>query len=707
MNEQATPNRLLLAVAAGWLACAVGAALAFAFLPEWRMGRPLPPASYREAFVRQAAAAGLRPDPGAPRVRLTVRDHDTGPSVLRRLLGEGADEYLVADRSALRAEVVHPVRSAGRPAGRLIIEFSFDGQPRSAVWWRTGDMARRAAALAPLMLAPGEQVRSGTTERIWNADTWTAAVAPAGAGPWGEEHLVAVTSDVMVRFDRRPGSAATGAAAHQGALDHGCLVAFVIGLLSLVPIAAALVLLAQRRLGFANAALLGLLALAAWDPRPTLTLPTLSFSLPTAFLSMLWIAGAWAAGESLLRTARPGLETSLDALRQGRLGPRGGRALLAGCAWGGLVAGLKLALPALAVLLPGVSPVRSSIVLPLFRPGDNPFTEALYQPALVLFALALLLRPLAPDRALAAAALLGGPLLFAPALAPLPAAAVANALLAGVLALAFRSGGLVALLAAGVTGSLLPAALLAALYPSWMPFGLTLAAGIPAVLVLLGRLGAGRSAAAEAGGRPPAFVRRLEEERRIENERRLLERMRHGLLPRALPEIPGCELAARAGGGDLYDVRRDAAGRLWIAAAALPAAGHTGAVGLALVKAALASRISPTGAPDAGRDPSKVVAQVAETLRRLGAAPVPLVLVRFDPASGETRVRSSDADDERLLHLPPGGTLLVASTGLVEERPAAPGAAAEQLAGIALPAAAAAVLLCRPAAPPAGTGGAS
>src|SRR5207302_47878 len=67
---------------------------------------------------------------------------------------------------------------------------------------------------------------------------------------------------------------------------------------------------------------------------------------------------------------------------------------------------------------------------------------------------------------------------------------------------------------------------------------------------------------------PPAFILRLERERRLEVEMELLARMQRGLLPGRPPLVPGWEIAARSlladrAGGDLYDFMSDRAGRLW------------------------------------------------------------------------------------------------------------------------------------------------
>ena len=61
-----------------------------------------------------------------------------------------------------------------------------------------------------------------------------------------------------------------------------------------------------------------------------------------------------------------------------RLGPRGGRGLLIGFALGSGLAGARLALYALAVLLPGVSPAGSSVPLPVFWAEGGPILDSLW-----------------------------------------------------------------------------------------------------------------------------------------------------------------------------------------------------------------------------------------------------------------------------------------------------------------------------------------
>src|SRR5258708_38417102 len=72
----------------------------------------------------------------------------------------------------------------------------------------------------------------------------------------------------------------------------------------------------------------------------------------------------WSAAESWLRSTVPGFRTSLDTLRAGRLGPKGGTALLAGWSIGASVAGLWLLAMSFGTMGPGVATNDLSIRMP-------------------------------------------------------------------------------------------------------------------------------------------------------------------------------------------------------------------------------------------------------------------------------------------------------------------------------------------------------
>ncbi|HSG40720.1 MAG TPA: PP2C family protein-serine/threonine phosphatase, partial [Thermoanaerobaculia bacterium] len=404
----------------------------------------------------------------------------------------------------------------------------------------------------------------------------------------------------------------------------------------------------------------------------------------------------WSSGESLLRSTGPDFATSLDALRAGRLGPRGGRALLVGFACGSALAGLRLGLLSLVEAVPGVWLERAALELPVFRSLGSPVADGALLASGVTLALALAVRvaPLswAPVAAGVAAGFFFNPLPLQPGLAGL----AANALFAGLLAWIARRYGLTALLTASVVIFLLPAAAFSALHLAWMPASFGVTAGLAAALVLLGFMGLSRSGSAEVARlAPPGFVRRLDEERRLRSEMALLAQMQRGLLPRTLPRIEGYGMAARSeianeAGGDLYDVLRDDDGFVWIAAGDVAGHGYSCAIAQAMTKASLASLAGR------GRTPAEVLHRIDRVLREAGPKRnfTTLTLVRLRPETGEALVSNAahpypvllDGEEIRELELPglplgmgpsrryqnhpltlpPGASLIFCSDGLFE-----------------------------------------
>jgi sigma-B regulation protein RsbU (phosphoserine phosphatase) len=255
---------------------------------------------------------------------------------------------------------------------------------------------------------------------------------------------------------------------------------------------------------------------------------------------------------------------------------------------------------------------------------------------------------------------------------------------------------LTALLTASIVARLLPLAAFAGLHLDWMPFAFATTVGLAAVIIALGLLGLTRSPAAEIQRlAPPAFVRRLEEERRLKHEMGLLARMQRGLLPRTLPRLEGWEIAAHSvlaneAGGDLYDFLRDDSGHFWLAAGDVAGHGYSCAVAQAMTKAALASLIR------ADRTPAQVLQRADAVLRAAGAARnfTSLSLLRLDPATGEALLSNAGhppallwtagevveiaipslplglgpprSYEDHPLHLPPGAALVFSSDGLFE-----------------------------------------
>jgi hypothetical protein len=651
-----------------------------------------------------AARAGIALEPGTPLLFLITRT----PQQLEpyRPLGEDGPAWLLATRSAVCAQAIHDGRGGPEtgPLGLSAI-FALDGRPELVSWW-SRDFLRAyspasffsnesllADTLAPQLLGPGESLGGKQSDRISNLPR----VAYPIRGGRRPQFLYGTSAPQQGLLQRRPGAltAERLATAEDATLQMVGL--FLRGLLALLGLAALFTALALRsRIGVVNAGVLACASLLSMLPG----LPVAAFW--AAGLALVAVAGVkvfllWACAESLLRSTSADFTTSLDALRAGRLGPRGGRALLAGFGFGAALAGLRLGLLSLAALLPGAWPSRPSVLLPLFQPFGSPVTAGISLAGGVALALALAVRVLPVRWAPVAAALVTGLLLRPVPVEPnLTAGLAANLLFTGLLVWIGRRHGLSALLAASLLAMMLPSAVLAFRYLSWMPGSFTLAAGLAAGAPLLGWLGLSRSATAEVQRlTPPVFVRRLEEERRFRNEMELLAKMQRGLLPRTLPAIAGYELAARSvianeAGGDLYDVLSDEDGYVWIAAGDVAGHGYSCAIAQAMTKAALASLVGRR------RTPAEVLQRADRVLRAAGARRnfTSLALLRFRPETGEALISNAGHPyplvlaggevrevelpslplglgpprlyTDEAFQLPPGGAVVFCSDGLYE-----------------------------------------
>jgi hypothetical protein len=636
---------LLLGIAVGLAAFALGLALAGRFLPEWRDNQPLPERVFRERFGEIAARGGLALGSDEPRVRLVTRSPLENEPF--RTLGDEGAGWLLATRTAVRVEVSQPADhpESHRP-GRLTIDFSLDGRPYLVVWTNRDLLTmfevadplagvRFAERIAPGLLAPGESLGPARVDNFVNTPSLSLPIL-GSARPQHLQGLFTATDLILMR--RAGAAAAHGSELFQAQL-YRISGRFGWGALALLGVLGLFVALAVKsRLGVVNGAALALLSLATLPPSATMQLRSTGLAVLGAAAFALWIFLTWSCAESLLRSTDAGFTTSLDALRAGRLGPRGGRGLLTGFAFGAGLAGLGLALLALAEALPGVWPGTSSFVLPIFHPLGSPVADGVSLAAGVALIFAFALRVVPVRWAAPAAALAAGVALAPLAIHPfLPAALAANAAWAGLLVYVCRRHGLTALITAAVVARLLPLAVFAALHAAWMPAGFAATAGLSAAIVALGFLGLSRSPREEIERlTPPVFVRRLDEQRRRRDEMSLLARMQRGLLPRTLPRLAGWEIAAHSvlateAGGDLYDFLIDDEGWLWLAAGDVAGHGYSCAIAQAMTKAALASLIRPS------RTPAEVLQRSDTVLRAAGAARnfTTLALLRLDPSTGE------------------------------------------------------------------------
>ncbi len=709
MSLRSHTPRLAAALLGGALAFAAGLLAARTWVPEWRE-EPLPEESrFVEHFRAAARSAGAVLRESAPRVRLVnLSDSDQFSSEDDEVLDRVSPAVRGTKGWGLRVRVAQDasLRDESSRVRSLAIDFSPSGKEIKQIEWRHRGLSdfdlqvppaprERVEDFARLLIAPGESLGQLRAVSLSGNPGFVGEIR--GSVPAEHLRIMIPPSGTFV-VGRHPGDLEQGLS-HADRLGPFAILAKVApkALLFLAIIGLFLVLAVKGRIDVLNAALLTAITLAAslapgFFPRLS---GNLLGTLLTAGFQAALVFVVWAAGESFLRSADPGFTTSLDSLRVGRLGPRGGRSLLYGLALGAALAGLLLAMQAAAVALPGAWPEMVSVRLPVFGSSSNPFGAGFTLAGVVVTSLAVC-RRLVPPRWVPAAATLAGALLTGPlSIHPVPYELAGNLAAVGLLVFLGQRFGLTALLTAAVTAYLLPAAAFSAWRLEWMPYTFGFTAGSSAALLLLGLAGLRRPEQVEMERlRPPRFILRLEEERRIRYEMDLLARMQIGLLPTSLPEIEGWEIAARSllateAGGDLYDFLRDDAGRLWVAAGDVAGHGYSCAIVQAMTTAALSSLITTE------RTPSEVLGQIDRVLRRGGHRNfATLVLLRLDPETGEALLSNaghpyplalSDGQIAELevpglplghgpartyqdvtLEIPPGGVLVFCSDGLFE-----------------------------------------
>jgi serine phosphatase RsbU (regulator of sigma subunit) len=685
--------RPLLILGLGALALAGGIALARAWLPEWHSGLGSK-ATYVQRYRDLAARAGVRLARGEPSASLIAEDDDKAERTAERVDRAGVEKQSELG-AGLRISIVHRGILPGETAARrLRIDLAPGGEPLALSWLAgKGPVPRQPVdVMVRLLLGPGERLGE---RRAVNGETEVAYDLPGSDPPQRIDVTVSKNGEASLRRE---------VLARQPHKDHwtdflSSIFAATGGVLGgLTGAWLFFRLLYRRRIDFANGLLLAAISFAA-----TLAGEAAAASWQEgiagavgAFCLGLWVVAAWSAGESLLRSIRPGFTTSLDLLRARRLGPRGGRALLGGMGLGALLAGFRLAALSLAAALPGAWPIGSSLRFPIFQ-QLNPFSDGILTAAAVATLLALAYRFLSERRAPWVAALLGilavSP--FIAALHPWPVEILAGAAQGAFLVWVLRRFGLTALLTTAVASFLLPAAVFSLRHLAWLPVPAAATAGSAAALLALGWIGLNRSEQIERERHQlPAFVRRIEEESRLRYEMDLLARMQLGLLPEQPPEIAGWEIAVRSllateAGGDFYDFL-DEEGRLWVAAGDVAGHGYSCAIAQAMTAAALTSLIH------SGVTPSGVLHSVDRVLRRNRAHRnfTTLALLRLDLATGEASLANAghpfpllatdgevaeialsglplgQGPDRRYAEIsfliPPGGALLLCSDGLFE-----------------------------------------
>jgi serine phosphatase RsbU (regulator of sigma subunit) len=619
-------------------------------LPEWQL-KGESPDELAESFRSRATEAGFALESTSPRLRLTSQES------LRRhffeSLGEDAESWLALEGRGAFVEASAPARWRGGPLAKVGLVTSMAGDPWSAEWvprdfglfigiaGEPPDSDDLAEGLASLLLHPGETLTgedvSGEEGRPRERGRRVFEL-PDISPP---QHIVVERlPGATLIASRRFGDAAQARTGREIDFTGIVLRGFPQAILMMFSVVLFAVLLVRRRIDLVSGALLASFALvtsAAELLSRTLS-PTLLLELAFGVSGRaLFVFVLWSAAESWLRATDPSFSTSLDALRVGRFGPRGGGGILLGLAAGGGLAGLEILTAVVAHILPNLRSVGTTVPLPIFASASNPFTQGPLEAGVVILAVALSRHMLpagwAPAGAAAVAALLIDPV----DITPRGYGMLASLLVASVLVLAYHRLGLTALLSTAVASRLLPATGFAALLPDWLRWTLVFAAGGVLLLVAVALYSLRQPPEVEKSRlAAPAFVRRIEEDRRLSFEMDLLARMQLGLLPETLPRIPGYELTARSilateAGGDLYDFFRDDSGHIWVAIGDVSGHGYSCAIGQAMTKAALVSLV------ESGRTPCQVIQRIDRVLRTSLSLRqfTALSLLRFDPRTGE------------------------------------------------------------------------
>lgn len=715
-------RRLLVLGALGVVVLVAGIAVAALRLPEWR-NRNVPDDRFFVTRMQQVARqAGLALNT-PPTVQLRSKgwlhnedqlgEHETAYD----RLGPAAADWLAREgRGPFVETVAHTSWIGGRSKGELRVLFSLRGVPISAMWLdddlfraspsRVRDVATRRRALMRVF------VPAGTPETEVAVFSETLHVAPVPGSNPAESLMGMSVANAGMPYVQRVAGPVDWWRQRLESVTFGRVVllrlpvALVSGVLYLGTLILFFVLLVRRRIELTKGAILAGVSIAlsvAGPIRNSATWIQLLDSLLAVAGKGLGLFILWSAAESWLRSTIPGFRTSLDMLRAGRLGPKGGRALLTGSAIGAGLAGLSLLAISAALLIRGVVPLDATVKLPAFAASASPIDEGAIRTAYVLLAICAALRWPLVRRMRGSATVLAALLLaLRIPLESFWAALAVGVLLAIVLVQTYTRFGLTALLAAAMTCSVLPSALFTVLHVSWLPSSAALLLAVAVAPVLFGAIGIRRPAEIEERAlRMPGFVRRLEEEHRLKHEMDLLARMQLGLLPQEMPRIAGYEIAARSilateASGDLYDFVSDSLGRTWIAAGDVSGHGYSCAIAQAMTKAGLASLV------EADRTPSTVLSRLDVVLRGIGAPRTftSMALLRLDPATGDALLSNAghpypwiatDTGDLRELELPSlplgqgpprqytdtsftierGTTLLIFSDGLFEANDAA------------------------------------
>jgi hypothetical protein len=637
-------RRVVLGLVGGLAALAIGITFASRHIGEWQ---PVVATQedLREQFEAIAKVCGVTLNPGLARMQLSTDASESALIGDAKKAGEATPRQAEA-QSTLIDVSTHGFMGRENTEGDLIASFTFTGQLIGVRWNVTSLSimmsappvnAIRVQQLAVQLFAPHKDVRWGTEHPVGPHVFRYAEILPDG-----REHLIAYAfSGGNIQLRRRLGGTRSGEAEIPNdfsiligrlAVHLGALLPFF-----LLQVVTFLLLLFRRRIDLVNGAWLAGLVFLSQVPfvlkaNPG---PTMILNLFSSLVAAIWLLISWSTGESVLRAGAPDFTTSLDGLRRGRLGPRAGRSLLLGLGVGAAVAGAILALGRLVAesRLLWSDPL---VPLPFFDATESPFGNGIRLAAGIMLLLGLGRLVLPPRWVVPGVTLVGALCLSPGAVHPYWAGLCTNLLVIALLVVLGRRSGLTALLCGSITLFAAPAAALGFTHLSWL-IGSSIGAALPLILILIVAVVAlGRPERIERERmEPPAFMKRLEEERRLRYEMDLLSRMQLGLLPTDLPRPAGWDIAARSvlateASGDLYDFLYDDAGRLWVAAGDVAGHGYSCSIVQAMTTAALSSVIGPD------RLPSDVLAAIDRVLRRGGTRRnfTSLALLRLDLLTG-------------------------------------------------------------------------
>jgi hypothetical protein len=664
----------------GALLLAAGLVAALRVLPEWRAANPRPPGLIEKARAT-AASAGATLSHAS--VGLEGRpDASTAFERAYRRLRREASPYLESTGGAMAWTVSGSLEVPKTGSGPAQFAFLPDGSVQAFQWSPGGSLfGATDTKIQPLRraffdrievpLAAG-QGRTGSEFEFSGGNT-VIRVHPleAVSGAPAECIVLQERGNVFFSASRQLSDPDAPRQFNAEGITRQLYKFLPKLLLFLLVVTLFGVLLYKRRLAFRIGIALVLLAavyeIAAGLGDDANVGGLVGFVIAVRIFLLIYLLGLWTVAESLLRDTVPGFTTSLDAFAAGRLGPRGGRAILAGLGGGAALVGVSLLAFSTAVLaVPhGVWPSAPSFPYPLFQAQKGPFFEGAFDTALFVLFVALF-RFVVPRRfASVAAAILFG--LYSSISMPLHpwGAGLALALaFAAVLLWAFDRYGLAALLVAAVSSALLRDALVACLHLEGNLFPALLTVGPLVAVAAAGAVGLSRPERDEEGRLDaPGYVRRLESERRVKYEMDLLSRMQLSLLPEKPPAVPGLELSVKTilateAGGDLYDFVRDESGALWIAAGDVSGHGYSCGIQQAMVMAALSSLVK------AGQKPSEILVEIDRVLRmgRSERLFTSVALLRLDPATGSGVLANAGHPFPILLH--EGKTVEVAGSGL-------------------------------------------